>query len=116
MEARLMLGGFLSFCFSLFQQPGKEAEEQAGGDGGGKDVRYRLRKEHSKGLVRKEIWQDENERNQQNDLPQAGHKQADFCLTQRHEGLLAADLEADGKSTGKVDSHGPGGVADEAIV
>ena len=116
MEARLMLGGFLSFCFSLFQQPGEETEEGGGGDRRGEKIGYWLRKEHSKGLVRKEIWQDENERNQQNDLPQAGHKQADFCLTQRHERLLAADLEADGKSTGKVDSHGPGGVADEAIV
>ena len=57
--------------------------------------------------------QNEDERDQQNDLAQAGQQQADLGLTQRHKALLAGDLEAHGKDTGHVDAHGPCGVVDQ---
>ena len=57
--------------------------------------------------------QDEDERDQQNDLAQAGQQQADLGLSQRHKALLAGDLEAHGKDAGHVDAHGPCGVVDQ---
>ena len=43
--------------------------------------------------------QNEDERDQQNDLAQTGQQQADLGLSQRHNALLAGDLEAHGKDT-----------------
>ena len=60
--------------------------------------------------------QDEDERDQQDDLAQAGQQQAHLGLPQRHKALLAGDLEAHGKNARHVNAHGPGGVGDQRTV
>ena len=108
-------GHFLPLCLLLHQLP-EEDEEGDGGDSGSQDVADGLRQEDSHGLVLKEIRQNEDQGNQQDQLPQTRHKQADFCLAQSHEGLLTAHLEADGETPRQEDPHGPGGVADKGLV
>ena len=75
-------------------EPGKEGD---GGDGGGQNVADRLGQKHAEHRVRQQVRQDEDERDQQNDLAQAGQQQADLSLPQRHKALLAGDLEAHAK-------------------
>ena len=57
-----------------------------------------------------DVGQNEDERDQQDDLAQAGQQQADLGLPQCHKALLAGDLEAHGKDARHVNAHGPGGV------
>ena len=57
------------------------------------DIADGLGKKHREHLVRKEIRQNENQRNQQNQLSQAGHNQAHLRLPQSHKRLLAADFD-----------------------
>ena len=57
--------------------------------------------------------QEEDERDEEDELAQAGQQEADLGLPQRHKALLAGDLNAHGKDTGHVDAHSPGGVLDE---
>lgn len=74
------------------------------------NVADRLGQENRKNLVRKEIGQNENQGDQQDDLPQAGQEQTDFCLPQSHKALLAAQLEAKGEDTRHIDPHCPCGI------
>ena len=60
--------------------------------------------------------QNEDEGDQQDDLAQTGQQQTDFGLPQRHEALLARDLNTHGKDAGHIDPHGPRGVLDEGGV
>ena len=55
--------------------------------------------------------QDQDERDQQDDLPEAGKQQADLRLAERHEALLASDLCTEGEDAGHVDAERPGGIA-----
>ena len=96
-----------------FIEPGKEGD---GGDGGGQNVADRLGQKHTEHLVRQHQRQNENERDQQDELAQAGQQQAHLGLPQRHKALLASDLEAHGKNAGHVNAHGPCGVLDQRTV
>ena len=60
--------------------------------------------------------QNEDEGDQQDDLAQTGQQQADFGLPQRHEALLARDLNTHGEDASHIDAHGPRGVVDEGGV
>ena len=93
-----------------FVEPGKEGE---GGDGGRQNVADRLRQKYAEHRVGHDVGQNEDERDQQDDLAQAGQQQADLGLPQCHKALLAGDLEAHGKDARHVNAHGPGGVGNE---
>ena len=93
-----------------FHQSPEEAEEHKGGDRGGEDVCHGLRQEHGEGLVPEEIRQQEDQGDQQDDLAQQRHDQADLRLSQSHESLLAADLEAHGKAADQKHPDRPGRV------
>ena len=93
-----------------FIEPGKEGD---GSNGGRQNVADRLRQKHAEHRVGHDVGQNEDERDQQDDLAQAGQQQADLGLPQRHKALLAGDLEAHGKNAGHVNAHGPGGVGNE---
>ena len=99
------------FAYSGLHQLSEEPEEHEGGDGGSEEVCHGLCQEDCEGLVREEIRQQEDQGDQQDDLAQQRHDQADLRLTQRHEGLLAADLEAHGKAAGQEDPDRPGRIA-----
>ena len=60
--------------------------------------------------------QNKNQRDQQDQLAQAGHKQADLSLPQRHKALLAGALKAAGEDTRHINAHGPRRVADKLRV
>ena len=55
--------------------------------------------------------QDQDERDQQDDLSEAGEQQADLRLAKGHEALLASDLRTEGEDAGHIDAECPGGVA-----
>ena len=99
-----------------FHEPAEEQEECRGGGGSGENVADGFGKKDCHGFVLEEVWQNENQRNQQNELSQAGHKQADFCLTQGNKCLLAAVLEAHGETPGQEDPHGPGSVIHQRLL
>ena len=88
-------------------------EEGDGCNGRCQNITDRLGEKDAEALICHEAGQDENQRDQQDDLPQTGQQEADFGLTQRHKALLAGDLEAHGKDTRHVDAHGPCGVVDQ---
>ena len=52
--------------------------------------------------------QDQDERDQQDDLSEAGEQQADLRLAEGHEALLASDLRTEGEDTGHIDAECPG--------
>ena len=99
----------------LHQLP-EEAEEGEGGHRGGSKIAGRLRQEYGHGLIREEGRENENQRDQQNELAQAGHQQAYFRLAKSHKCLLAADLEAHGEGAGQENPNGPAGITDKLRV
>ena len=96
---------------AFFQDAIKLQHEAAGGDEGGDEITHRFREEHGEDLIRQELWQDQDERDQQDDLPEAGEQQADFRLAEGHEALLASDLCTEGEDAGHIDAERPGCIA-----
>lgn len=99
-----------------FHKPAEEQEERGGGSRGGEDVADGLGKKHRHGLVLEEVRQNEDQGDQQDELSQAGHEQADLCLTQGNKGLLAAVLEAHGEAPRQENPHGPCGVIHQRLL
>ena len=106
----------LYLCSAPFQNTVEAGEEGDGGDSSRQNIADRLCQKDTEHRVRQQVRQDEDERDQQNDLAQAGQQQADLCLSQRHKALLAGDLEAHGKDARHVDAHGPCGIGDQGGV
>ena len=96
---------------AFFQDAIKLQHEAAGGDEGGDEITHRFCEEHGEDLIRQELWQDQDERDQQDDLPEAGEQQADLRLAEGHEALLASDLRTEGEDTGHIDAECPGCIA-----
>ena len=71
------MGSYVS-CTAVenFIESGKEGD---GGDGGGQNVADRLSQKHAEHRVRQQVRQDEDERDQQDDLAQAGQQLTLAC-------------------------------------
>lgn len=96
---------------ALFQDAIKLQHEAAGGDDGGEEITHRLCEEHGEDLIRQEMRQDQDERDQQDDLTKTRQQQADFRLAEGHEALLAGHLRTEGEDAGHIDAERPGCIA-----
>lgn len=96
---------------AFLQDAIKLQHEAAGGDDGGDEITHRLCEEYGEDLIRQEMRQDQDERDQQDDLPETGEQQADLRLAEGHEALLASDLRTEGEDTGHIDAECPGCIA-----
>ena len=67
---------------------------------GGRRVTDRLREEDAEHRVTRHMRQDQDQRNQKDQLPQAREEQADLRLPERDKGLLARALEPEAEDRG----------------
>lgn len=74
------------------------------------NIADRLCQENRKDLVFDKEGQKKDQRNQENDLSEAGHKETYLRLPQGHKALLAADLKARRENSNHIDSHRPYGI------
>ena len=91
----------------FFEDCIEQCQERDRGRGGGKDIAYRFCEKDCEDFIRQEVRQDKNQRDQQDDLTETGKQQADLCLTESHETLLAAYLEAGRKDARHIDAQRP---------
>ena len=103
-------------CFFLTHHFPEETEKDGDGDDGSGQIRHRLRQEHGKGLVLEKRRKNENQRDQKNQLSQAGHEQAGFGLSQSYKGLLAGHLEPYAEATGEENPYRPLRIAGQLLV
>ena len=85
-----------------------EAEQEhraCDGDG----IGHGLRQEHGPGLVRQQVGQQIDQRQQQHELPQHRHHDGAGGVADGHEGHLAGDLDAHQEQGPAVDPQHPGG-------
>ena len=100
-----MFEGILLFfqqSFPFIQHLVETSLEQGEGSGSGDKIGNRLSQKNRKYFICEEVWQNVNEWNQQNDFPEQGQKEGDFCLTNGDEGLLAGQLDSHHETGGQV--------------
>ena len=101
----IFLTGDLFLLF--FKNRIEQCQERDCGRGGGKDIAYRFCEKDCEDFIRQEVRQDKNQRDQQDDLTETGKQQADLCLTESHEALLAAYLKTSRKDARHIDAQRP---------
>ena len=92
---------------TLVQYLVEAGEEGDGCNGRCQNITDRLGEKDAEALICREAGQDKNQRDQQDDLTETGKQQADLCLTESHETLLAAYLEAGRKDASHIDAQRP---------
>lgn len=105
-----MLHGSLVFQqgFAFVEYLIEPSAEEGKGGGGGDKIGNRFCQEHCKDLICEEVRQNINEWNEQNDFPQQGQEQRNFCLAYGDKGLLTGQLNTHHETGGQIDPKSPG--------
>ena len=66
------------------------------------NIADRLSRQYGEYFVLKELRKDKDQRDQEDQLTQAGQEQADLCLAERQKALLAGELKTKGEDTNHI--------------
>ena len=71
------------------------------------NIADRLSRQYGEYFVLKELRKDKDQRDQEDQLTQAGQEQADLCLAERQKALLAGKLKTKGEDTNHINAQRP---------